>query len=290
MRFFRSFIPLLVAVAALAAPPTAFAQVAVGVSITVAPPVLPVYVQPAIPAPGYIWTPGYWAWGPYGYYWVPGTWVLPPAVGFLWTPGYWGWAGGSYLWHAGYWGPHIGFYGGINYGFGYFGAGYVGGFWRNGAFHYNTAVNNIRGAHITNVYNRAVGNNRTVERVSFNGGAGGTAARPTPQEEAAARDAHRSPTALQTQHEHAASTNHASLASVNHGRPTVAATRRPGAFHGAGVVAAQGVRPPAHPANANRPPQAVHPAGGGVAHGRGGPPHPPAEHGGAPHGGEDHHQ
>ena len=68
--------------------------------------------QPLIPGPGYIWTPGYWAWGDNGYFWVPGTWVLPPAVGLLWTPGYWAWSAGSYIWNAGYWGPHIGFYGG----------------------------------------------------------------------------------------------------------------------------------------------------------------------------------
>ena len=37
------------------------------VSITVAPPPLPVYVQPVCP-PGYMWTPGYWAWGDDGYY------------------------------------------------------------------------------------------------------------------------------------------------------------------------------------------------------------------------------
>src|SRR5262249_57921079 len=104
------------------------------VSITIAAPVLPVYEQPAIPGPGYIWTPGYWAWGDDGYYWVPGTWILPPAVGLLWTPGYWGWRDGIYLWNAGYWGPHIGFYGGVNYGFGYGGAGCNGGRCVDGAF------------------------------------------------------------------------------------------------------------------------------------------------------------
>ena len=109
----RGLLPaLMLALLPLAAP----ASVAVGISVNFAPPALPVYVQPEIPAPGYIWTPGFWAWGPGGYYWVPGTWVLPPAVGFLWTPGYWGWGGGAYFWHAGYWGPHVGFYGGINYG------------------------------------------------------------------------------------------------------------------------------------------------------------------------------
>src|SRR5580692_12257982 len=119
MRASRFILPMLLATTALAAPTASFAQISIGVglSVNIAPPALPVYVQPAIPAPGYIWTPGYWAWGPGGYYWVPGTWVRPPAVGLLWTPGYWGWAGGAYLWHVGYWGPHVGFYGGINYGF-----------------------------------------------------------------------------------------------------------------------------------------------------------------------------
>ena len=66
------------------------------VSITVAPPVLPVYVQPLCPGAGYLWTPGYWAYGDAGYFWVPGVWVLPPRVGVLWTTGYWGWRGGLY--------------------------------------------------------------------------------------------------------------------------------------------------------------------------------------------------
>src|SRR5258707_4806804 len=66
------------------------------VSVAIAPPPIPVYVQPAVPAPGYIWTPGYWAYGPDGYYWVPGEWVLAPYVGALWTPGYWAWNDGLY--------------------------------------------------------------------------------------------------------------------------------------------------------------------------------------------------
>jgi hypothetical protein len=103
----------------LASPASAQIAVGIGISVHVAPPVLPVYVQPPCPVEGYLWTPGYWAWGPAGYYWVPGVWMRPPAVGVLWTPGYWGYAGGVYGWHAGYWGPHIGFYGGVNYGFGY---------------------------------------------------------------------------------------------------------------------------------------------------------------------------
>ena len=69
-----SFVLLMLA---LAAPSFA----GVSVSVTIAPPVLPVYEQPPCPGDGYIWTPGYWAYGPDGYYWVPGTWATPPTVG-----------------------------------------------------------------------------------------------------------------------------------------------------------------------------------------------------------------
>ena len=95
------------------------------------PPPLPDYDQPPCPVEGYIWTPGVWQWGDSGYYWVPGTWVAPPSAGLLWTPGYWGLSGAIYVFHPGYWGPHVGFYGGINYGHGYLGSGYVGGRWTN---------------------------------------------------------------------------------------------------------------------------------------------------------------
>ena len=47
----------------------------------VAPPALPVYEQPPLPAPGYLWTPGYWSYGDAGYFWVPGVWVQPPSAG-----------------------------------------------------------------------------------------------------------------------------------------------------------------------------------------------------------------
>jgi hypothetical protein len=48
-----------------------------------------------------------------------------------------------YVFNAGYWAPRVGFYGGINYGFGYAGVGYQGGYWNNGAFFYNSAANNV---------------------------------------------------------------------------------------------------------------------------------------------------
>jgi hypothetical protein len=237
-----SIIPALLIVLAL--PINSNAQIGVGVSINIAPPALPVYEQPPLPDVGYMWTPGFWQYGPEGYYWVPGTWVQPPTVGVLWTPGYWGWANGAYAFNEGYWGPHIGFYGGVNYGFGYGGVGFEGGEWRNGGFFYNRAVVNIGGGvRVTNVYEKTVIVNNNTTRVSFNGGAGGTSARPTPTELAASRETHVPRTAEQEQHIHAASTNHAMLASVNHGAPTVAATAKPGVFEGKGVVSASHAAP-----------------------------------------------
>jgi WXXGXW repeat (2 copies) len=240
MRGYRWLMALAFAGPAMSTPTASFAGVAIGVSITVAPPILPVYVQPPVPGPNYIWAPGYWAWGVEDYYWVPGTWVLAPRPGLLWTPGYWGWSEGLYLWHAGYWGPHIGFYGGVNYGCGYGGVGYVGGHWDHGAFFYNSAVTKVNTTVVTNVYNKTVINNTTVNNVSFNGGNGGITAQPTAQEKSWSQEPHTPPTTLQTQHEHTASTNRALFASVNHGTPAVAATTKPGVFSGAGVVAPKG--------------------------------------------------
>ena len=197
----------------------------IGIAITIAPPVLPVYVQPPCPVEGYLWTPGYWAWGPAGYYWVPGVWIAPPAVGLLWTPGYWGFGGGGYFWHAGYWGPHVGFYGGINYGFGYTGVGFFGGVWSGGVFRYNTAVTNVNRTIIRNVYvDRTVVNRGgfASTRASFNG-PGGVVARPTAMEQAALREQHVQPTANQMAHERTAGQDRTQLASVNHGRPSIAA-------------------------------------------------------------------
>ncbi len=199
---------------------------AVFVSVNIAPPPLVAYEQPPAPAPGYIWTPGYWAYGDDGYYWVPGTWVLAPFVGALWTPGYWGWHDGGFVWYEGYWGPHVGFYGGIDYGFGYNGVGYLGGRWDHNTFVYNRAVNNINTTIIHNSYSEPVANG-SASRVSYNGGNGGITAQPTAQERLAERDRHRSATPAQLQHQQAARQNRAQFASVNHGIPAVTATAKP---------------------------------------------------------------
>src|ERR1019366_10459188 len=205
---------LMLTVSVLSLSTVSSAQIGVGISVRIGPPALPVYAQPICPGPGYLWTPGYWAWNDDGgYYWVPGTWVVGP-VGMLWTPGYWGFGGGFYAWHAGYWGPHVGFYGGINYGFGYGGFGYGGGEWRGGRFFYNRSVTNVNVTNVTNVYNRRVVVNNV--HTSFNG-RGGIEARPTRQEEAYGRESHTAALATQSQHEHAASQNRQLFASENHG-------------------------------------------------------------------------
>ena len=204
------------------------------------PPPLPDYDQPPMPAPGYYWTPGYWAWNNYDYYWVPGAWVEPPQPGLLWTPGFWAFTAGLFVFHPGYWGPHVGFYGGIDYGFGYTGAGYVGGRWDNGQFYYNRAVNNLDPAPIGNVYNEPViVNNVTVNRVSFNGGEGGVAARPTPAQVLADKEPHIPPTGAQKDHARIASMNGGQFMSANKGRPVVAANPRPGELKGKGVLPAK---------------------------------------------------
>jgi hypothetical protein len=225
------------------------------------------------------------------------------------------WADGVYLWHAGYWGPRVGFYGGINYGFGYIGTGYFGGFWDHDRFHYNRAVNNFGNVHVTNVYNRTVVNNinitrnTNIVRTSFNGGKGGINAQPNAAERQAAQERRTPPTSLQAQHEQRAASNHGLLASSNHGRPSIAATPRPAAFTAHGTVGARGgaSQHSAHPTPhqqvqgaAARPPrpgndphgpshvnqnQAAHPQGPGGPRAAG--PHGAGPHDGGhgPHGG-----
>jgi len=217
----------------------AHAGIEIGISVGIAPPALPVYVQPPLPAPGYMWTPGYWGYGDAGYYWIPGVWVQPPSAGLLWTPGYWGFAGGVYGWHGGYWGAHVGYYGGVNYGFGFGGIGFCGGEWRGGVFAYNGAVANFGGVHVTNVYvDRTVVIHNTIANPGHVGfaGPGGINHPPSPQEEQFSHENHVQPTGMQQQHFQAAAQDRSQLASVNGGHPGTPAASSPAAYH---QVAAQ---------------------------------------------------
>ena len=206
------------------------------------PPPLPVYDQPPAPADDYLWTPGYWGYAPAGYYWVPGAWCASPYVGALWTPGWWGPYGRGYGFHRGYWGRHIGFYGGVPYGFGYYGTGYEGGYWNGNHFAYNRAVSNVNVTTIHNVYNRTVivnnvrinnsvtnryVNNTVINnRVSYNGGRGGIQARPVPAEMAAFRAQRTPPMTAQTENQRAAATNRGQFFQQNQGRPQMATAGR----------------------------------------------------------------
>src|SRR5580658_7936939 len=171
-------ISVLPALLLLTLPVMSMAQVGINISVNLAPPELPVYEQPPI-----------------------------PAVGYLWTPGYWGSNGGAFVWNEGYWGTQMGFYGGVNYGYGYGGVGFEGGYWQGGQLFYNRSVVNVGTTNITNVYNKTVINNVTVTRVSYNGGSGGVQAQPTPGELAAAHAQHLPPTAAQNQQVQVARSN-----------------------------------------------------------------------------------
>ncbi|HTW60165.1 MAG TPA: hypothetical protein VMD55_00065 [Terracidiphilus sp.] len=210
------------------------------------PPPLPEYDQPPCPGDGYMWTPGYWDYASAGYYWVPGAWVQAPYTGALWTPGYWGYSRGRYAYFHGYWGPHIGFYGGINYGFGYVGFGYQGGYWNGNVFDYNRSVNNVNVTVVRNVYNYRIVNH-TVNRVSFNGGAGGIQVRPRPAELEALREPHAPPMATQIAIRQSASVNRAQFYSANRGRPAEFIAPHP-------VAAAPHVRPVVASGLRNLPP------------------------------------
>jgi hypothetical protein len=149
---------------------------------------------------------------------------MAPEVGYLWTPGYWGWGGGGFLFNEGYWGLSVGFYGGIDYGFGYFGHGYEGGRWENGHFFYNTAVNRVDANAIHNVYNTRVNEGLTASATTAVTAGSTRAPRLKKRLPLVAR--HIGPVSAQTQHAWAAHNNPQQRLSANHGAPPVTATPR----------------------------------------------------------------
>lgn len=231
MQLFRSARWILMALLLSLVPASSYAGVLISVGF--APPVLPVYEQPVCPEPGLMWTPGYWGYGPDGYYWVPGAWVPAPYEGALWTPGYWGWGDGLYVWHVGYWGPHVGYYGGVNYGFGYMGVGFAGGVWRGGVFAYNSAVMHVGvgGGWGNRVYvDRTIVQRTTIinnTHVSYSGGRGGINHPPTAEERVAQHEQHVAPTSFQTQHMNSAMSDHGAYFNNNHGHPQTLAASHP---------------------------------------------------------------
>jgi hypothetical protein len=236
----------------LAAPVVHAQSFGVSIRVEVPPPPLPVYDQPPIPGPDYVWTPGYWAWDDdvEDYYWIPGTWVLAPEPGYYWTPPWWGYEGGYYAFHSGYWAPQVGYYGGINYGFGYFGSGFDGGYWSGPHFYYNRVVLNV--VNVTRVYERPVfvnnvrivnysdyrrrfSDTRFYTRYAYNG-PGGIDVRPRPGWDARPRSARFDLTADQRAHYEAARRDRDLFAGANRGAPPVAATPAAGRFGAPGIA------------------------------------------------------
>jgi hypothetical protein len=168
----------------------------------------------------------------------------------------------------GYWGSSVGFYGGVNYGFGYGGRGFEGGRWDRGVFRYNRSVTNVNTTIIRNVYIKKVVVRPLATHTSFNGGPNGVRAQPTVAERRVAKSNHIERTAVQVQHEQAARKAPEQRASTNHGQPQVAATPKPADLKGPGAVPARADKPgradaPARadqPARADRPARAEPPA------------------------------
>ncbi len=237
---------LVAAILAIATVPTAAADgdlaiSAVSIATAVAPPPLPVYDQPPLPAAGFVWAPGYWAWdaGAADYYWVPGTWVEPPRPGLLWTPAYWESRDGIYAFHEGYWAPDCGFYGGVPYGFGYSGPACDGGYWDSGVFLYNREATNIGEVAGVRGYSKSLAFIETPPNSFSYSGPGGIAAFASTQQVVAARQPHVPATAQQQQHQQAAHARLAQFAEHNHGYPPIGSTARAGILEGPGTAPAK---------------------------------------------------
>ncbi len=120
----------------------------------------------------------------------------------------------------------------------------AGGAWQGNHYSYNRAVTNVNVTVVHNTYNTTVINNVAVNKVSYNGGAGGIAATPSTQERQFAQEKHLAPTTLQQQHTQQAAHNPGLFARANGGHPAIAATPRPAAFNAPGVVGARGAGAP----------------------------------------------
>ena len=125
----------------------------------------------------------------------------------------------------------MGYYGGVNYGFGYMGVGFVGGEWHGRDFAYNTAVVRVNRTVIRNTYvNETIVHNTTIvnnNRVAYTGGPGGIRHDPTNEERVAMRETHAAPTPIQQQHIQAARMDHANYFKANNGHPQNVAVVRP---------------------------------------------------------------
>jgi hypothetical protein len=75
----------------------------VSFSVALSPPAPVVETIPPPPAPGTVWTPGYWSWNGVEYVWVPGQYVVAPFPGAVWIGGRWVARGHHWTWVDGRW-------------------------------------------------------------------------------------------------------------------------------------------------------------------------------------------
>jgi WXXGXW repeat (2 copies) len=74
-------------------------------SVGITPPAPIVETAPPPPAPGSVWTPGYWSWDGTRYVWVPGRYVVAPFPDAVWVGGRWVHRGPHWTWVDGHWHP-----------------------------------------------------------------------------------------------------------------------------------------------------------------------------------------
>ncbi len=75
----------------------------IGFSVALTPPAPVVETVPPPPAPGTVWTPGYWSWNGVKYIWVPGQYVVAAFPDAIWIGGRWVPRGGHWTWVDGSW-------------------------------------------------------------------------------------------------------------------------------------------------------------------------------------------
>ena len=76
----------------------------VSFSVGLTPPAPVVETAPPPPAPGSVWTSGYWSWDGAKYVWVPGQYAVPPFPAAVWIGGRWVPHGARWVWTNGHWG------------------------------------------------------------------------------------------------------------------------------------------------------------------------------------------
>ena len=80
------------------------AQVAVGIRLTVAPPLVRIETPPAPPGPDCYWIGGHWRWEGGRHVWTAGNWVTP-RPGEVYVRAHWVREGAEWVFRPGHWAP-----------------------------------------------------------------------------------------------------------------------------------------------------------------------------------------